>query len=85
MIISKFADAVMDVAKSLHEDLIVLMYDECKTEGKECFAFRIWVNNGGELKRMKTEVSIEKDMGTRFEDIRIMGLTMTLTFLYNNN
>ena len=41
------------------------MINECKTEEKECFAFRIWVNNGGELNEKQ-----QAKMGTRFEDIK---------------
>ena len=46
---SKFADAVMDVGPSPCVRYDCPMFNECKTEEKECFAFRIWVNNGGDL------------------------------------
>lgn len=41
------------------------MFNECKSEEKECFAFRIWVNNGGELNEKQ-----QLKMGTRFESIK---------------
>ena len=52
------------------------MINECKTEEKECFAFRIWVNNGGELNE-KQQKKWELDL----KILSNMGLTMTLTFL----
>jgi hypothetical protein len=62
---SKFADAVMDVGPSPCVRYDCPMFNECKTEEKECFAFRIWVNNGGELNEKQ-----QLKMGTRFESIK---------------
>jgi len=62
---SKFADAVMDVGPSPCVRYNCPMVNECATEEKECFAFRIWVNNGGELNEKQ-----QLKMGTRFESIK---------------
>ena len=62
---SAFADAVMDVGPSPCVRYDCPMFNECKTEEKECFAFRIWVNNGGELNEKQ-----QLKMGTRFESIK---------------
>ena len=62
---SKFADSVMDLGPSPCVRYDSPMFNECKSEEKECFAFRIWVNNGGELNQKQ-----QLKMGTRFESIK---------------
>ena len=46
---SKFADAVMDVGDPPCVANNCDRVSKCAEEGVECFAFRIWVNNGGDL------------------------------------
>jgi len=46
---SKFADAVMDVGPSPCVRYDCPRQSKCAEEAVECFAFRIWVNNGGKL------------------------------------
>ena len=44
-----------------------------KTEAKECFAFRIWVNKGENYlteKNKKGVVKCLEKMGTRFEELK---------------
>ena len=46
---SKFKDAVMDVGPSPCVRYNCSRFTKCAEEAVECFAFRIWVNNGGKL------------------------------------
>ena len=46
---SAFADAVMDVGDPPCVANNCDRVSKCAEEGVECFAFRIWVNNGGDL------------------------------------
>ncbi len=46
---SKFADAVMDVGPAPCTRYDCPRQKKCAEEAVECFAFRIWVNNGGKL------------------------------------
>lgn len=46
---SKFADAVMDVGDPPCVANNCPRVSKCAEEAVECFAFRIWVNNGGDL------------------------------------
>ena len=62
---SKFADAVMDVGDPPCVANNCPRVSKCAEEAVECFAFRIWVNNGGELNQKQ-----QLKMGTRFESIK---------------
>ena len=70
---SKFADAVMDVGPAPCVRYDCPMFNECKTEEKECFAFRIWVNKGENYlteKNKKGLIKCVEKMGTRFESLK---------------
>ena len=67
---SKFADAVMDVGPSPCEFHKCPRFQKCADEGVECFAFRIWVNNGEKYlteKSEKGEIKCLNKMQTRME------------------
>ena len=70
---SKFADAVMDVGPAPCTFHNCPKINECKTEEKECFAFRIWVNKGENYlteRNKKGVIKCIEKMGTRFESLK---------------
>ena len=68
MIIPNLQMQLWMLTKSLRQRYNCSMINECKTEEKECFAFRIWVNNGGELNEKKSMVNGQ--LNKIFEDIK---------------
>ena len=62
---SKFKDAVMDVGPSPCVRYDCSRFQKCADEKVECFAFRIWVNNGGKLNEKQ-----QKKMQTRMLPIK---------------
>ena len=62
---SKFKDAVMDVGPSPCVRYDCSRFQKCADEKVECFAFRIWVNNGGKL-----NLKQQKKMQTRMLPIK---------------
>jgi hypothetical protein len=67
---SKFADAVMDVGPSPCEFHKCPRFQKCADKGVECFAFRVWVNNGEKYlteKNDKNEIKCLNKMQTRME------------------
>tara|TARA_E500000178_G_scaffold318940_2_gene340767 strand:- start:1143 stop:1394 length:252 start_codon:yes stop_codon:yes gene_type:complete len=59
------ADAVMDVGPAPCTRYECDRIAECKRDKVECFAFRIWVNNGGELNSKQ-----QKKIGTIIQPIK---------------
>ena len=70
-----FADAVMDVGDPPCVANNCDRVSKCAEEGVECFAFRIWVNNGGDLNEKQV-----KKMGKLLQPCKCFG-DSDLTFL----
>ena len=72
---SAFADAVMDVGDPPCVANDCDRVSKCAEEGVECFAFRIWVNNGGDL----NEKQVKKMATAIFDNFFIFCVTLVIS------